>query len=81
MLVLGAARELIGQGTLMAGMEQLIPGAQSWRLSLSEDAGGLLLASLPPGAFIIAGLVLGAGNAVLRRSGSAATGSPGENSA
>lgn len=81
LLAMGAARELIGQGSLMAGMEQLIPGSESWRLNLSESGRGLLLASLPPGAFIIAGLLLGAGNAILRRPNPAPSGSAGENSA
>jgi electron transport complex protein RnfE len=81
LLALGAARELLGQGTLMAGMEQLIPGSELWRLSISQDGRGLLLASLPPGAFIIAGLLLGAGKAMVRRSDSAEPGSAGERSA
>ena len=81
LLAMGAVRELVGQGSVMAGMEQLIPGSQSWRLNLSEDGRGLLLASLPPGAFIIAGLLLGAGNALVRRPSPATTGSAGENSA
>lgn len=80
LLALGAVRELVGNGTLMAGMEQLVPGSPSWQLSITENGRGLLLASLPPGAFIIAGLLLGAGNAMLRRSDSTASGSAGETS-
>ena len=77
---MGAVRELVGQGSVMAGMEQLIPGSQSWRLNLSDDGRGLLLASLPPGAFIIAGLLLGAGNALVHRPGAGSPVSAGENS-
>jgi electron transport complex protein RnfE len=57
LLLLGMTRELIGHGTLFANMETLLgPAARSWRLDLADS--GLLLASLPPGAFIIAGLWL-----------------------
>lgn len=57
LLLLGMTRELVGQGTLFANMETLLgPVASSWRLDLADN--GLLLASLPPGAFIIAGLLL-----------------------
>jgi len=67
LLVMGAARELIGKGTLFADMEMLLPGSGGWQISLTANDQGLLLASLPPGAFIIAGLLLGTANAVFRR--------------
>jgi electron transport complex protein RnfE len=64
LLALGAARELIATGGLFDRMETLFgPGAGSWHLSLVE--GGLLIAALPPGAFIIAGLLIALGQAVL----------------
>lgn len=64
LLVLGMVRELIGHGTLFAGMELLFgPPAAAWRLDMT-GGGGLLLATLPPGAFIIAGLLLAAGTAI-----------------
>ncbi len=62
LLVVGATRELVGKGTLFAGMDLLIPGTADWQLTLGD--GGLLLAVLPPGAFILAGLLLGLGNAL-----------------
>ncbi|MDZ7670723.1 MAG: electron transport complex subunit RsxE [Gammaproteobacteria bacterium] len=65
LLLLGMVRELLGQGSLFAGMELLFgPQAAAWRLDIAGDGGGLLLATLPPGAFIIAGLLLAAGNAI-----------------
>jgi len=67
LIVMGAVRELIGRGTLFAGMELLFPGTHGWQLSVSSNNQGLLLASLPPGAFIIAGLLLGSANALFRR--------------
>lgn len=67
LLALGGVREALGQGSLFAGMEHLFgPPAANWRIDLG---GGqpLLIALLPPGAFIIAGLLLGLGNAVRNR--------------
>ena len=47
---LGAVREIIGSGTLFAGIEMLIPGVQGWQV-LPADYPGFLVAILPPGAF------------------------------
>lgn len=69
LLTMGAARELIGRGTLFAGMDLLVPGTAGWEMNLTQNTSGLLLASLPPGAFIIAGLLLGSANALFRRAG------------
>ena len=50
---LGAIRELVGRGSLLHGAEQLFgPVATSWEITLLPSAEGLLLASLPPGAFL-----------------------------
>ena len=66
LVALGAARELIATGGLFAKMETLFgPGAGSWHLSLIE--GGLVIAALPPGAFIIAGLLIAFGQAIVAR--------------
>ena len=62
LLTVGAVREVIGQGTLFADMGTLLPGTSGWQLTLTDQ--GLLLANLPPGAFIVAGLLLGLGNAL-----------------
>ena len=68
LLALGAIREIIGRGTLFAGMELLFgSSADSLQLTFNSDERGLLIAALPPGAFIIAGLVLGFGNALLNK--------------
>ena len=62
LLVLGGVRELLGNGTLFAGMAQLFsPAAEGWTLEVFAS-GGLLVALLPPGAFIVAGLLLGLAN-------------------
>ncbi len=59
LLILGAARELVGRGTLFAGLDLLFgPAAAGAGLTLPVD--GLLLAVLPPGAFIGLGLMVAA---------------------
>lgn len=61
LVTLGAARELIGQGTLFAGAHMMFgPDAAALELRLLD--GGFLLALLPPGAFIGLGLLVAAKN-------------------
>ncbi|MFX3657607.1 MAG: electron transport complex subunit RsxE [bacterium] len=68
LIALGVVRELIGQGTLFAGMDLLFgPAAAGWAITLPGDGPPLRLAALAPGAFIAAGLLLAAGNALWRR--------------
>jgi electron transport complex protein RnfE len=63
LVVLGAVRELLGQGTLFAGATLLFgAGAQNWTISLSSGYPGFLLALLPPGAFLALGLLVAAKN-------------------
>lgn len=65
LLTLGAVRELIATGGLFDQMEMLFGAtAASWHLSLTDDPSGMLLAALPPGAFIVAGLLLALKNAL-----------------
>lgn len=71
LIALGMVRELFGQGTLFAGMELLFgPAAAAWELRVPGVSQGLLLIGLPPGAFIVAGLLLAAGNALRMRGAS-----------
>jgi len=68
LLTLGLVREAVGRGTLFAGMELLFgPAAAAWEIPLPEVWPELLLATAPPGAFIIAGLLLALGNALFRK--------------
>lgn len=67
LLLLGALREILGNGTLFAGAEQLLgPWARSWQITVLPLHTPFLLAILPPGAFIGLGLLL-AGKAVIDR--------------
>jgi electron transport complex protein RnfE len=50
LVVLGGLRELLGHGTLFAGMPMLAGDASAW-LELKLPFDGMLVAILPPGAF------------------------------
>lgn len=55
--LLGGLRELVGGGTLLSGIDLVIPGLHPLQL-LPENYPGLLLAMLPPGAFILLGVLI-----------------------
>jgi len=59
--VLGAVRELVGSGTLLSGIEMIIPGAQAISV-FGDDYPGFLVAILPPGAFIALGCLIAGRN-------------------
>ncbi len=63
LVVLGAIRELAGQGTLFSGID-LVFGAEAKQfvLHVLPDYHGFLLAILPPGAFLALGLLIAANN-------------------
>ena len=56
-IALGALRELVGNGTLLSGIE-LLAGDGYRGLTLELPFGGMLVAILPPGAFFGMGLLL-----------------------
>ncbi|EGN74392.1 electron transport complex, RnfABCDGE type, E subunit [Idiomarina sp. A28L] len=63
LIALGAMRELIGQGTLFDGAELLLgEWASSLRVQLIEFDYPLLIAILPPGAFIGLGFLIAGKN-------------------
>ena len=67
LIVLGAGREIIGHGTLMADAHLLLGDwARALELTLLPPQTGLLLAVLPPGAFIGLGLMVAARNRIIR---------------
>jgi electron transport complex protein RnfE len=67
LLALGSIREALGHGTLLAGMDLLFGAwASSWQIDLLPEGKRLIVALVPPGAFIIAGLLLGTGQALAR---------------
>lgn len=59
LLVLGALREILGNGTLFDGADQLLgPWASALRMQLFHSDTPFLLAILPPGAFLGLGFML-----------------------
>ncbi|WP_033422871.1 electron transport complex subunit E [Hydrogenovibrio halophilus] len=65
LIVLGALRELIGNGTLFDQMHLLLGDmAAGWTISLPDLYQPVLLAVLPPGAFIGLGLLIAVKNAL-----------------
>ncbi|MDP2852172.1 MAG: electron transport complex subunit E [Gallionella sp.] len=59
--LLGAVRELIGQGTLFSGIEMIFPTLSGIQI-LPMDYPGFLIAMLPPGAFFVLGLLIAGRN-------------------
>lgn len=59
--LLGMVREFLGQGSFLAGIEMIVPGAHAVQL-LPEDYPGFLIAILPPGAFLVLGTLIAARN-------------------
>lgn len=55
--LLGAMREFLGSGTILGGIDMVIPSLQPIQV-LPESYPGFLLALLPPGAFILLGCLI-----------------------
>ena len=65
LVVLGAMREVIGNGTLFDGADLLLgEWATSLRIEVFQFDNSFLLALLPPGAFIGVGLLIAAKNVI-----------------
>jgi electron transport complex protein RnfE len=65
LVAIGAVRELLGTGVILANMHLLFgPIASDWQLTLVSDYNGFLLAILPPGAFIVLGLLIAGKNRI-----------------
>lgn len=68
LVVLGGLRELVANGTLFAQAHLMFgEAARGMTLSLGEDFHGLLLAALPPGAFIGLGFLVALKNYLDKR--------------
>lgn len=65
LVVLGAIREIVGTGAIFANMDLLFgESARAWKLVLFEDYTSVLVAVLPPGAFIFTGLIIALKNII-----------------
>ncbi|MEA1989978.1 MAG: electron transport complex subunit E [Pseudomonadota bacterium] len=59
LVLLGALREMIGSGTLFDQAHLMFgEAARSWTIHFADDYQGVLIAILPPGAFIGLGLLI-----------------------
>lgn len=67
LVLMGAIRELVGQGTLFSDMAMLFgPVAAHWQITLVADY-QFLFFILPPGAFFVAGLLIALKNVLDQR--------------
>tara|TARA_R110000851_G_scaffold276646_3_gene429637 strand:+ start:36189 stop:36905 length:717 start_codon:yes stop_codon:yes gene_type:complete len=65
LLAIGAIREILGSGTLFANMHLLFgPIAETWALQLFGNGYGFLVIILPPGAFLVAGMLIALKNVI-----------------
>ncbi|MFL0811530.1 MAG: electron transport complex subunit E [Agarilytica sp.] len=66
LLAIGAIREVIGSGTLFANMHLIFgESARAWQWNIfGTDYKGFLVAVLPPGAFLVAGLLIAIKNMI-----------------
>jgi Na+-translocating ferredoxin:NAD+ oxidoreductase subunit E len=66
LIVVGAVRELLGEGTLLANMNLLFgESARSWKLNvMGDDYTNFLVAILPPGAFLVVGVLIALKNVI-----------------
>ncbi|AAN55544.1 electron transport complex subunit E [Shewanella oneidensis MR-1] len=65
LVLLGATREILGQGTLFDGADQLLgPWAKALTFQVWQVDTSFLLAMLPPGAFIVMGLLIALKNVI-----------------
>ena len=68
LLALGFIRELLGTGAIFADMHLLFgEAARSWKLTLLQLDTGFLIAILPPGAFLVTGLLIAIKNMIDKR--------------
>ena len=68
LVLIGAIRELLGHGTLLAGGEQLFGSAAgAARIALSADGNALRLALVPAGAFFVLAVLVALRNALADR--------------
>lgn len=59
LVIIGATRELLGTGMLFTNMHLLFGSiAENWQIVVFNDYKGFLLAILPPGAFLVLGLLI-----------------------
>ncbi len=65
LVLVGAIREILGSGTLFANMHLLFgPAAETWTIDIFGEGYSFLIAILPPGAFLVCGLLIAIKNMI-----------------
>lgn len=65
LVLLGAIREVLGEGVLFANMDLLFGiNAVSWKITVWDNYPNFLFALLPPGAFVAMGLIIAIKNRI-----------------
>lgn len=65
LILLGAFREILGQGTLFSNMDLIFgSAAESWSTKIFDDFPGILFLALPPGAFFGLGIIIAIKNLI-----------------
>lgn len=65
LILLGAFREALGQGTLFANMDLIFGSvAENWEIKVFEEFPGFLFLALPPGAFFGLGIIIALKNVI-----------------
>ncbi len=65
LVAVGTIREILGNGTLFNNMDLLLgPMASNWTITVFDNYPNFLVAVLPPGAFIVTGLLIALKNVI-----------------
>ena len=67
LIALGAMREILANGTLLAGADRIFGHGINWTIQLYHSDNHIILAALPPGAFLCYGLLIAAKNLINTR--------------
>ena len=64
LILLGGLREILATGTLFAGADRIFGAGTDWTIRLYDSEHHLILAALPPGAFLCYGLLIAGKNVI-----------------
>lgn len=64
LILLGSLREILATGTLLAGADRIFGAGTDWTIRLYDSEHHLILAALPPGAFLCYGLLIAGKNVI-----------------
>ena len=67
LIMLGGLREILATGTLLAGADRIFGAGTNWTIRLYDSEHHLILAALPPGAFLCYGLLIAGKNVINER--------------